>query len=285
MGVLPSASRIGKLRNRVIKHIGNMLFRSEQAYYMQIRAALGLPRNNRPLTAQFAQYLYLQGSTESFEYPRRDLPPYVHFVGPLLPPRLANFSPPTWWGKLTGGRPVVLVTQGTLATDPNALIVPTLRALANDDLLVIATANPAKLRGIPANTHCEPFIPFMELMPFVSVLVTNGGYGGVQTALAHGVPIVAAGATEDKPEIANRIQWSGVGLNLKTATPTTEQIHSAVKTTLFDSRYRQNAQRIQVDIARHNSPAEAAALLEQLAVTRQPVHRDSIRTLAGTATR
>jgi UDP:flavonoid glycosyltransferase YjiC (YdhE family) len=30
-------------------------------------------------------------------------------------------------------------------------------------------------------------------------MVTNGGYGGVQAALANGVPLVVAGATEEKP--------------------------------------------------------------------------------------
>ena len=39
------------------------------------------------------------------------------------------------------------------------------------------------------------------MLPQVSVLVTNGGYGSVSQALAAGVPIVSAGLTEDKAEI------------------------------------------------------------------------------------
>ena len=37
-------------------------------------------------------------------------------------------------------------------------------------------------------------------------MLTNGGYGGVQYALAHGVPLVVAGDTEDKPEVAARVE-------------------------------------------------------------------------------
>ena len=37
------------------------------------------------------------------------------------------------------------------------------------------------------------------------VFVTNGGYTGVTLALAHGVPLVQAGTTEEKAEIAARI--------------------------------------------------------------------------------
>ena len=40
------------------------------------------------------------------------------------------------------------------------------------------------------------------------VYVTNGGYGGVQYALCHGVPIVATGGKEDKPEVGARVAWS-----------------------------------------------------------------------------
>ena len=39
-------------------------------------------------------YLYLQPTVPSFEYPRRDLAPQVHFVGPLLPPVPAGFELP-----------------------------------------------------------------------------------------------------------------------------------------------------------------------------------------------
>jgi hypothetical protein len=42
-------------------------------------------------------------------------------------------------------------------------------------------------------------------------MVTNGGYGGVQQALANGVPLVVAGDSEDKPEVAARVRWSGTG--------------------------------------------------------------------------
>ena len=65
-------------------------------------------------------------------------------------------------------------------------------------------------------------------MPYVDLLLTNGGYGTIQIALSHGVPIVAIGKTEEKPEIVNRIEWSGVGTGLKVRIPTEAQIRQAV---------------------------------------------------------
>ena len=45
--------------------------------------------------------------------------------------------------------------------------------------------------------------------------MTNGGYGGVQYALRYGVPIVATGGKEDKPEVGARVAWSGVGRRIR----------------------------------------------------------------------
>jgi UDP:flavonoid glycosyltransferase YjiC (YdhE family) len=110
-------------------------------------------------------------------------------------------------------------------------------------------------------------------MPYVDVYITNGGFGGVQFALANGVPIIAGGTTEDKPEVGNRVAYCGVGVNLRTNTPTPEQIRIAVQQVLANPQYRQAARVIASDLAQHDAPNEGAVLLEQLAATSQPVYR------------
>jgi UDP:flavonoid glycosyltransferase YjiC (YdhE family) len=105
-------------------------------------------------------------------------------------------------------------------------------------------------------------------------MVTNGGYNGVQIALANGVPLVAAGTSEEKPEVCARIAWAGVGINLKTKTPTPMEIKEAVKTILTSPDYRQKAQKMQAEMASYDAPTQSAILLEELAATKQPVLRD-----------
>jgi UDP:flavonoid glycosyltransferase YjiC (YdhE family) len=68
--------------------------------------------------------------------------------------------------------------------------------------------------------------------------VTNGGFGGVQRALAAGVPLVVAGATEEKPEVAARVQWAGCGVNLHTGSPRPDKVLGAVRQVLRDPSYR-----------------------------------------------
>lgn len=273
----PSASPFGRLRNWTLNTLINRVaLRDATSHINYLRWTLGLPPLSRGLFDMLSPFLYLQGSTPAFEYPRSDLPPQVHFIGPLLSAPTQTFLPPTWWEELKADRPVIHVTQGTVATQADDLLIPTLRALADEDLLVVATTGGQPVESIgmtplPANARVEPYLPHIHLLPHVHVMITNGGYGGVQAALAHGIPLIVAAGSEEKPAIAARVAWSGAGINLKTGKPTPEQIRVAVRDLLAMPRYRQHAQRIQADYARHDAPTEAALLLEQLAATQQPV--------------
>ncbi|HEY9794771.1 MAG TPA: glycosyltransferase [Leptolyngbyaceae cyanobacterium] len=282
LGMPPDASMLGRLRNRCLNWVFHQgLFRDVTVYINQVRASVGLPPYQKSFfDAVVSPFLYLQGTVPAFEYPRTNMPPQVHFIGPYLPEPPAAFTHPLWWDDLKSGKPVIHVTQGTVATEADDLIVPTLQALADEDVLVVAATGgqpieTIKLAPLPTNARIEGFIPYYHLLPHVDVMVTNGGYNGVQAALAHGVPLVAAGQTEEKPEICARIEWSGVGINLKTKTPKPTQLKNAVKKILAEPHYRQKAKLIQADIARYDAPTLSAKLLEQLAATKQPVFGES----------
>jgi len=88
------------------------------------------------------------------------------------------------------------------------------------------------------------YLPYDRLLPLTDVVVTNGGYGGVQQSLAHGIPLVVAGQTEDKVEVCARVGWSGAGVNLRTSTASPRQVGDAVTRVLTDPSFRANAERI-----------------------------------------
>jgi len=112
--------------------------------------------------------------------------------------------------------------------------------------------------------HVERFIPYAHLMPHVDLLVTNGGYGTVQIALAHGVPVVCIGKTEEKPEIANRVQWSGVGVGLKVNTPSETQIRNAVSHVINTPTYAARAEALRYELSGLDAATVGADLLEEL---------------------
>lgn len=247
-GLAPSSSPLGHIRNVALNRLMNgMLLAPSQRRANALLAAAGCPRSPT-FVVEWVRLadLLLQCTGPSFEYPRRDLPGIVTFVGPLMPPAPA-FTPPSWWADLDGGKPIVHVTQGTVDNrDLGRLVAPALAALANDDALVVVTTGGPPASAIPgplpANARITSFLPYDQLLPKVDVMVTNGGYGGVQHALAAGVPLVVAGVTEDKLEVAARVAWSGAGINLRRGRPAAAAIRAAVQEVRRDPRYRQRAQ-------------------------------------------
>jgi MGT family glycosyltransferase len=211
--------------------------------------------------------LFLQFTGDAFEFPRSDMPSNVKFVGPVLPNKSVSFKEPAWFAELDGSKPVVLVTQGTLANfDLQELVQPSLTALGDDNALVIAATGRADTGDLiaPTNAKVEAFVPFVRLLPKVDVLITNGGYGAVQQALSFGVPLVAAGDTEEKAFTAARVGWTGAGINLETRRPSPEQIRTAVRTVLTDSQYREQAQRLRKNFSRYDALTEIARSVNTL---------------------
>ena len=241
--------------NRFVHHI---LFADIQARFNAALRRAGVGSSPVFLTdwPKLADRL-LQLSVATTEYPRSDLLSSVVFTGPVLPgPAPDADDLPSWWPDVQGtSRTVVHVTQGTWDNrDLGELVLPTLAALAHrDDLMVVATTGapeqPVLSAAVPDNAYLTHFLPYASLLPYVDVMITNGGYGGVQHALSHGIPLIVAGRAADKPEAAARVDFTGAGIDLKTARPTTAAITNAVDRILSDDSYRQAAQRISREMA------------------------------------
>jgi UDP:flavonoid glycosyltransferase YjiC (YdhE family) len=280
LGLLPSASLLGRLRNRALNwSIEHVLFRDVQQHWNAMRKSIGLPPTGWFYDTAAQAELYMQLTVPSFEYPRSDLIPQAHFIGIMPVPAPPSWTPPAWWNELDGSRPIVHVTQGTVANVSPDLIAPAIAGLAAEDVLVVVTTGgppveQLKLGPLPANARVATFLPYAELLPRTGVMVTNGGYGGTQLALSHGLPIAAAGTSEDKMEVSARVAWSGVGINLKTERPTPTQVRNAVRSLRDDPRYRQRAQALQAEYARYEAVTRGVELVERLAATGRPVLRD-----------
>jgi UDP:flavonoid glycosyltransferase YjiC (YdhE family) len=210
----------------------------------------------------------VQLTVPSFEYHRSDAPAELHFVGPLSAAGSQAPLPP-WWADLDGSRPVIHVTQGTLAnTDYAQAIAPTLHALAGDDVLVVVTTGGRPLDTLPplpANARAATYLPYDQLLPRTAVYVTNGGYGGVQYALRYGVPIVATGGKEDKPEVGARVAWSGVGRRIRSERPSPRALRRDILAVLNQSHYRQASRRVAADMSAAPGFAGVATIVDRLA--------------------
>jgi UDP:flavonoid glycosyltransferase YjiC (YdhE family) len=106
---------------------------------------------------------------------------------------------------------------------------------------------------------------FEWILPKVGVLVTNGGYGGVNQAMSFGVPLVTAGLTQDKADVNARVAWSGVGIDVATNAPTQHALRNAVRTVLDTHRYRLRASLMAKEFQLTDTRAEILRIVGQVA--------------------
>jgi UDP:flavonoid glycosyltransferase YjiC (YdhE family) len=214
--------------------------------------------------------LYLQIGTPSFEYKRSDLSANIRFIGALLP-----YSNPRqqqrWFDeRLKQYKKVILVTQGTIETDTTKIIEPTLDAFKNTDTLVIATTGGNNTKQLQEkypfeNLIIEDYVCFDDVMPYASVYITNGGYGGTLLSISYGLPMVTAGLHEGKSEICARVGYFNYGINLNTETPSSKAIKDAAEQVLTNNIYKQNITRLAAEMEAYDAKKLCAGyIVEQL---------------------
>jgi MGT family glycosyltransferase len=265
---LPPARILNRPRNATLAALSRRMLRQPYGVIDDLhREVHGKPMPGTLMTWGRRADALVQFTVPSFEYPLSDAPPEHHFAGPLS--AAGSQAPlPEWWADLDGSKPVVHVTQGTIANvDYDQAVAPTLRALADEDVLVVVSTGGRPLDTLPplpANARAAMYLPYDELLPRTAVYVTNGGYGGVQYALRYGVPIVATGGKEDKPEVGARVAWTGVGRRIRSEHPTPRALRRDILAVLNQPRYRQASQRIAADMAAAPGFAGLAGVIDRL---------------------
>lgn len=258
-------------RNTVVQAASRRLVmgRAQQGYDA-LRTALGLPPRDVPvLEACLSPVLHLHGGAPELEYPRADLPGHVHFVGALRPPEPSGWRRPAWWDEVVTVHDgsVVLATQGTLRDDPAEVLAPTLAALRESGragVLTTGSGDPTRLGG-PGLVDgrpvaVEPFVPYSTVLPHAGVLVTNGGWTGVLLALAHGVPVLQVGRTEEKADIGRRVEWAGAGVHLGGGRPSPRALARAL-VRVEGAAYRDGARRVAASLAARDPGRDGARLV------------------------
>lgn len=259
----------GLLSDKVILRPASQSYRRQHTFYGQ-----EVPKGGRLTDEPYrCSAAIIQAGTLSLDFPRRHNNPRVHYVGALLPYRRPDETPqePLPRGYAT----TIVVTQGTVDNaDQNKLIKPALEALKDMDALVIVATGgrgttELRDRYPQPNIHIRDYADFAAVFESTDVFVTNGGFGGVQLALSKGVPLVVSGINEGKSDVNARVDFAGAGIDLRTESPSPEQIRTAVRSVLSDPKWKIRAQQMQQDFARHHPAQAAAEVVESAAGSRR----------------
>lgn len=215
---------------------------------------------------------YLALSVPEFECPRSDAAESIRFIGAL--PTVGNVPSnlPEWWDEVVHAqgadkKPIVVVSQGAVNNDPTDLILPTIEALKDEDVTVIATLvrGPKIEVDLPSNVKLAQFIPFDILLQYTDVLVSNGGFGTVQMALSLGVPMVLAGVYLDKYYTNFRAASMGAAINLACERVEPSAVKKAVCDILADQNRKGRCVEIKEKYAEYNALDQIVGLVDALA--------------------
>ncbi|ULQ57698.1 glycosyltransferase [Flavihumibacter rivuli] len=257
LGMKPSRNFLGRIKQDLLRFMAfKILFRKSNVFLHRQLDEYGIPHQGENVFDMVVRKstLLLQSGTHGFEYERSDLSPHIHFIGPLLPYSSPKKKIPWFHPKLNRYERVILVTQGTVEKDISKLIIPTLEAFRETEVLVVATTGGSgtcelRERFRDDNYIIEDFVPFDDIMPYADAYITNGGYGGVMLAIENNLPMVVAGIHEGKNEINARIDHFRLGINLATERPSSEQIRKATREIFANPVYRANVIRLAAEFA------------------------------------
>jgi len=229
LGMRPIRGPGGRVRDAVLWRVVERMYgRSMLPPLNRLRADAGLRPLRSPIDHLLAPARLLVMASEPLEYPRIDLAPSVRFVGAQRwdPPA----ETPPWL--IEPGDPWVLVTLSTDYQADERLAAAAIEALRDEPVRVLVTLGDAQdVADLPAapNARLERFVAHGPVLEHAAAVVSHGGMGIVQKAMAAGVPMVAVPFGRDQPEVARRVAESGAGVKLKPKRLTPERVRAAVR--------------------------------------------------------
>jgi zeaxanthin glucosyltransferase len=263
---------LGRLRNRLGHRLVGRLTRPIEAVVGDYRRQTGLPPRTDARRA-YSQLAQICQQPAEFEYPRRGLPPWFHFTGPLVDPA-SRAAVPFPWERLTG-QPLIYASLGTIQNRQLALFATIAAACRHlDAQLVIALgggSRPEDLPPLPGAPLVVAMAPQLELLPRAALTITHAGMNTVLESLSHGVPMVAIPIANDQPGVAARIAWTGTGAVVPLRRLSEPRLRRAIDQVWNDPACRANAQRLQQAIARAGGVGRAADIVEQVIRSGRPV--------------
>jgi MGT family glycosyltransferase len=129
---------------------------------------------------------------------------------------------------------------------------------------VILVAPPNLVDPPPDHVLVREFVPQLDLLPYLQVVVSHAGHNTVCESLAYGVPLVVAPIRDDQPVIAGQVTNAGAGIRVPFGRVGATALRESITAVLDDPDYRTAARRIQASFATAGGAAAAADHLEKL---------------------
>ncbi len=257
-----------RLRNRLTWAGLNRLYQPILQKIQNCRRELNLSIP-KEISETWSTRLQLCQQPASFDFPRRELPAALRYVGPLhqatvhaANPAAENFP----WDQLSN-KPLVYASLGTLQNQLQHVFRAILTGLADMSVQVVLALGKKDAvwnEPTPANALVVGYAPQLELIERASLVITHAGLNTALETLTRGKPMVCIPVTNDQPGVAARVVHVGAGELLPLRKVTAGRIKLLAQQVLQQPKYREAAERMRADIVAAGGAQTAADLVERM---------------------
>ncbi|NJL36005.1 MAG: hypothetical protein HC899_04035 [Leptolyngbyaceae cyanobacterium SM1_4_3] len=238
----------------------------------RVRRQVGLPPRPKNAPAEFfavivSRLLNLVTIHQEFIPPKR-LQENQVFIGPTASRIPRTTDAPPFGASLEPG--TVLVSTTTSYQPDTGLFRRVLEAVAAMGIPVLATSGNRKdvPENLGRNVRLETFVPFDEVLPYVSAIVTSGGFGTVGSAFRYGTPmLIISDLGGDVLATATRSAELGLAYYLLKNKATPKAIQDKLNALLRDEALHHRVQALSQRLQSMDSPELAADAIEQMLQT------------------
>ncbi|GAA1458435.1 glycosyltransferase [Williamsia maris] len=265
LGLRPGTTRAARMRDVGLAHVSRAIWefafkkkfnRWRLTHDLPAVAHCDEPLRRAPLIMSFCG--------PPLENRHGDWPDTVELVGP------SSWAPPTEPDPVIDAitDPIALVTCSTELQADSALAGTALAALEDSGLHAVVTTgalDPDTFTST-ANSTVTRFVPHEQVLATASVVITHGGMGITQKALARGIPLVIVPFGRDQRDVAVRVHAGGSGVRLDPRDLTPETLRAAVSTALGRT---EDARRVASIVSAEGSAVRAADHIERILAARR----------------
>lgn len=258
-----------KMRNQLGNAMANYLTRPLWSQIVYQRQQWHLPPHaqRQDVYSQLAQICQLPAS---FDFPRQQLPQWMHYTGPLQDPSGVEpvaFDDLAFPFDQLPQKPLIYASLGTLQNQNWEIFHCIAESCVDlDAQLVISLGDPNQAVSqaqFPGSPIVVAYAPHQQMIQRSSLVITHAGMNTVIGTLSAGVPLVAIPITNEQPGIAARLARTGAGKVVPLAQLSVAKLRAAIVEVLKQPIYRENAVRMQAAIQKSGGVCRAAEIVEQ----------------------
>jgi zeaxanthin glucosyltransferase len=181
------------------------------------------------------------------------------------------------WGKIDKEKPIVYCTLGT--TSVIYRYRPQLYKALIDvmgqrpELQLILQVGDQKEIGtflpLPKNVFVYKWVPHMQVLPHVSVMVCHGGFGTVREAVNFGVPMIVFSAERDDPGNCARVVFHNLGIKGNIKKVDSKIINNYIDRIFTDRELQESVKRMQDFFQQQEGCPEGVAFIEEFLSKKQ----------------